>query len=188
MGKEILEPIHGIDLKTYVAISKKLMAGINEEKILQAMSLDKSTWDEINTLWVQRMTQDETFELITLFGQYNADESTHPNLEGLTAETSQEGADNLALLKSDRYFYEELAAAKDAAYEYGIDGVQWIKDNFGINLADFQTVAMQYTDNRDINNSEEMLHYAQYHDEKKEEYAQHFAAMQGGNIADDVEF
>lgn len=32
-------------------------------------------------------------------------------------------------MRSDRYLYEELNRARQAEYEYGYDGAQWIQDN-----------------------------------------------------------
>jgi hypothetical protein len=187
MGKKYLEPIHGISLKDYVAITKKMASGIDPQLIYKAMGIDEAIFDEINTLWPQRMAEDTTFEVMTLFSQYFAEETTHPNLENLNADISAEGEDNLKRLKTDRYFYEELCAARNAANNYGLDGAKWILENFGINLADFQTVAMQHWSNKS-GNSEEILEFADYRQEKQDEYEAMFAKQQGGNIADDVEF
>ncbi len=75
-----------------------------------------------------------------------------------------------------------------AAYEYGYDGTQWIQDNFGISLGDFQTVSMQWRPTGNIENYETNRHYLDYRDQKQKEYAEKFAAEQGGNVADEVEF
>jgi hypothetical protein len=191
MSDSLLEPIHGISLQDYVAITKSMTAGIDPELIYKAMDIDEAIFDEINEAWPKRMAEDESYEITMLFSQYYADETPHPKLVNLNAEISEEGATNLERLKTDRHFYEELSAARDAAFEYGIDGVQWILDTFGINLADFQTVAMQVWSARELDSAEdskELLEFALYRDNKKEEYEIFFAKQQGGNIADDIEF
>jgi hypothetical protein len=191
MSNKLLEPIHGISLQDYVAITKSMTAGIAPDLIYKAMGINEAIFDEINEAWPKRMAEDESYEITMLFSQYYADETPHPRLAHLSAEISEEGAENLERLKTDRYFYEELSAARDAAFAYGIDGAQWMLDTFGINLADFQTVAMQVWAARDLDsaeNSEEQLEFAHYRSEKKEEYEAFFAKQQGGNVADDINF
>lgn len=105
---------------------------------------------------------------------------------------SEEGKVNLEKIKTDRYFYEELSGARQAAYDYGYDGAQWIQDNFGISLGDFQSVAMKWSEvqNEEVrnNNTDNVHHFVDYQQKKQEEYAAKFASEQGGNVADDVEF
>jgi len=185
----LLAPIHGISLRDYAAITMKLSSGIEPNAILNALGIDEVIWSEINTLWPKRMQEDESFTVSTLFGQYFMEGATHPKLENLVAEVSEDGKANLEKLKTDRYFYEELCGARQAAYEYGIDGAQWIQDNYGVSLGDFQAVAMEWMTGQNLNwNSDDINHYLNYQQEKQKEYAAKFAAEQGGNVADDVEF
>jgi hypothetical protein len=190
MAEAILEPIHGVSLKDYVAMTKKMTEGVDSALVWKAMGIDSAVWDELNTLWPQRLAEDSSFEISKLWGRYFADETPHPKLAGLKAAISPKGQENLERIKNDRYFYEELSGARGAAYEYGLDGAQWILDQFGINLADFQTVAMQHMEARNAGteSEEDTLRYLEYQTEKKEEYAKKFAAAQGGNVADDIEF
>lgn len=184
-----LAPIHGVDLKKYTAIGLKLIAGIPEETVLKAVNIDPVIWQEINEKWIQRMSEDTTYTVTSLYGQYFAEKPTLPELEHLQAEQTEEGKANLLRLQEDAYYYYELTGARQAAYDYGLDGAQWIMDNFGISLGDFQSVAMQYMEERNKNfSSADITHYLNYQDEKEKEYAAKFAEEQGGNIADDVEF
>lgn len=184
-----LEPVHGISLKEYTAMCLKISAGVEYTAVCKAMGIEPAIWEELNTIWPQRMGEDTSFTVTTLFGQYYAENPVIPQLENLQAVVSEDGIVNLEKLKTDRYFYEELAGARQAAYEYGIDGAQWILDNYGINLADFQSVAMQWLTEQNQNwNSQEIMEFSDYQQEKQKEYAAKFAAEQGGNIADDVTF
>lgn len=184
-----LEPVHGVDLRTYTAMCLKISAGVDYLEVCKAMGFESVVWEELNTIWPQRMGEDTSFTVTTLFGQYYAENVTVPQLENLKAEVSEEGAANLERIRTDRYFYEELAGARQAAYEYGIDGAQWILENFGINLADFQSVAMQWMTEQNQNwNSADITEFHDYQQAKQKEYAAKFAAEQGGNIADDVNF
>lgn len=185
----LLEPVHGVSLRDYTAMCLKISAGIDYQEVCKAMGLESVIWEELNTIWPQRMGEDTSFTVTTLFGQYYAENVTLPQLENLKAEISEDGLANLEKIKTDRYFYEELAGARQAAYEYGIDGAQWILDTFGINLADFQSVAMQWMTEQNQNwNSSDITEFHDYQQQKQKEYAAKFAAEQGGNIADDVTF
>jgi len=188
-GNPFLEPVHGIDLRAYTAMTLKISAGVDYLEVCKAMGIEPAVWEELNTIWPQRMAQDTSFTVTTLFGQYFAENVTLPQLENVNAEISEEGAANLEKIRTDRYFYEELAGARQAAYEYGIDGAQWILENFGINLADFQSAAMQWMTEQNQNwSSDDIHHFHDYQQGKQKEYAAKFAAEQGGNIADDVNF
>jgi hypothetical protein len=168
----------------------KLASGANLESVCKAMGVDAAVWDELNTLWPQRMAEDPTFELAMLYGQYFAAGVTNPKLLNIETNISPEGKANLERLKNDRYFYEELCGARTAAYNYGLDGSQWILENFGIGLGDFQSVAMQHMAKR-TNGSEDIMEtkeFLEYQQEKQKEYEAKFAAERGGNVADDIEF
>jgi hypothetical protein len=185
-----LEPIHGISFEDYAQMAIKIASGASVESVCEAMGIEVSIWDEVNTLWPQRMQEDSSFELVMLYGNYFAAGVTNPKLVNLGTNISAEGKRNLERIKNDRYFYEELCGARTAAYNYGLDGAQWILDNFGISLGDFQSVAMQHMAKRS-NGSEDIMEtkaYIEYQQEKQKEYEAKFAAERGGDIADDIEF
>jgi hypothetical protein len=185
----LLEPIHGISLKDYAAMAVKMSQGVDYLVVCKAMGIELAIWEELNTLWPKRMQEDGSFTVTTLYGQYFMEGSDHPKLNAIQPEVSANGKDALDKMKTDRYFYEELCGARQAAYAYGLDGAQWIQDNFGVSLGDFQMVAMQWMTEQNKNfNSEDISRYFDYQQEKEKEYAAKFAAEQGGNIADDVEF
>ena len=189
-GNPLLEPVHGIDMRTYTAMAKKIAAGVDYKDVCKAMGLEPIIWEELNTIWPQRMTEDTTYTVTTLFGKYYAEDlSDITQLANLEPQMSDKGKETLEKMKTDPYFYEELEGARQAAYEYGIDGAQWILDNFGVNLAQFQEVAMMYMERRNAGwDSEEITDRLNYRQEKQKEYAAKFAQEQGGNVADDVEF
>lgn len=184
----LLAPVHGISLRDYAAMVIKISQGVNEADVQKAMGIDAAIWDELNTIWAQRMGEDSTFGVINLYGQYFAENVTHPKLENVAANVSAGGAANLEKIKTDRYFYEELCGARQAAYDAGLDGAQWIFDQYGISLGDFQVVAMQWMTHPDSQNTAAITKYLDYQQEKQKEYAAKFAEQQGGNIADDVTF
>jgi hypothetical protein len=192
MSNPLLEPIHGVSLYDYATISAKIASGISQEDILKALGIENAVYEEASALWVTRMQEDKNFEIITVFGQYFGEADNHPKLSGLKPQTSAEGNANLEKLKTDRHFYEELCGARIAAYQYGYDGAQWILDNFGITLGDFQSVAVQWANASQAeahsDNYEQVHYWANFQQQKQTEYAEKFAKEQGGNIGDDVEF
>lgn len=190
-GNPLYEPIHGISLYDYAGIAHAMAQGVPEETILKAIGIEKAVWEEVNILWPERMKEDASFGIMTKYGEYFATAGQHPKLAHLksAAAAAAEGNPNLEQLKTDRYFYEELCGARTAAYEYGLDGAQWILENFGINLSDFQAVAMDWmTAQNQQFNSSEIQHYMDYQLQKQKEYSEKFAKEQGGNIADDIAF
>lgn len=185
----LLEPIHGISLEDYAAACAKA-ASMQFEDILTALGIEKPVWDEVSTLWNKRMAEDSSFTVINLYTQYMGEADRNPKFSNIAqTEISAEGKTNIEKLKNDYYFYLELNGARQAAYEYGIDGAQWIDDNYGIPLIEFQQVAMEHMKTRNMNfNSEQVLKDDEYQQAKQAEYAKKFAAEQGGNVADDIEF
>lgn len=192
MNNPLLEPIHGVSLFDYAAVSAKIAAGIAQTDVLKTLGIESAIYEEASALWVARMQEDSTWAVTMEFGKYFGEVENHPKLKDLKVAVSKEGNENLEKLKTDRYFYEELCGARVAAYNYGLDGAQWILDNYDINLGDFQTIAVKWsTDNQkdvDSQNYENVKHFTNYQLEKQNEYAERFAKEQGGNIADDIEF
>ena len=185
----LLQPIHGISLEDYAAIAFKITEGAKYEDILSAFGIDTAVYEEVSALWVKRMQEDTTYSVVMLFGQYQTTAPQHPKLSGIVVEMSDREKETFEKLKQDRLFYEELCGARSAAYEAGLDGSQWLLDNFGISLGAFQQVASMYMDqdskNIDLNRS---LKYSNYMEKKMQEYAAKFAAEGGGGAADDIDF
>lgn len=188
----LLEPIHGISLYDYSAINAKIVSGMTEEEVCKIFQIEPAVWQEASALWIARMQQDTDFVIAGLMGKYFADADNHPKFKNQKTSERKSNPANLDRLKTERYYFEELNGAREAAYDYGFDGAQWIEDNFGITLSDFQGVAMQWSAPNNQEFSPEAIQkvqeYFNYREEKKKEYAEKFAAEQGGNIADDIEF
>ncbi len=184
----LLQPIHGISLKDYGAAGSKMASGIEPEIVCKALGIELPVWEEVNTLWMKRMQEDGTFTVTSLYGKYFGMANDHPLLGSLTAAASAEGISNIERINNDTYFCYELIGARDAAYAHGLDGAQWIVDTFGVPLGEMQSAAMKWSAEIRRRGDDQLVHFIQYQNEKKEEYAARFAAEQGGNVADDIEF
>ncbi|WP_143305109.1 DUF6620 family protein [Chitinophaga vietnamensis] len=189
MSNPLLEPIHGITLEDYSAACAKLGSGMSEDAVAKALGVELPVWQEANLLWPERMKQDSSFQIVTLFGQYFGQADQHPKFSGVQA-APLAGANtaNIEKIKSDRSFYEELEVARQVAYEYGHDGAQWIVDKYGIPLGDFQVAASIWNDQIQQELQRDAPGYMQRQDAYRAKYQQQFAQAQGGNVADDIEF
>ena len=178
----MLQPIHGVSLQDYAAAASKMANGMSADEVCKRLGIDMPVWDEVNQLWVKRMQQDQTMAVMSLYGQYFGSANTHPKFSD-SKNSSNKGEDYLTKIQNDEAFYYELNGARQAAYEAGLDGAQWIQDNYGISLGDFQSVAMKWMSN--MSNIQKML---QYQEQKQREYAEKFSKEMGGGVADDIEF
>lgn len=184
----LLAPIHGISLYDYSAANARLANNVPVDAVCKALGIEIPVWEDASNQWVQRMQADPDFVIAMQMGTYFSQADQHPKLGALKPEGGAAGNEYFTRISSDRYFYEELAAAREAAYEAGLDGAQWMLDEFGIALGDFQQVAMQWMESSRGEDYEITRDYLDYHQEKKAEYAERFAGEQGGNIADDIDF
>lgn len=185
----LLEPIHGVTLQDYAAISYYVASGSDFDAMVKQLGIDYAVYQEANTLWAKRMEEDTTMTVVTLFGQYYGTADQHPKLQAVAVELSPKGKETIEKMKSDRFFYEELCGARTAAFEYGLDGSQWIMDNYGVSLGEFQKVSTYHMeqDQKHIL-IEEQKKYIDYLDKMTEKYKKIFAEQQGGNVADDISF
>lgn len=183
----LLEPIHGISLEDYSAACAKLGSGLSEEAIAKALGVELPVWQEVNLLWPERMKQDQTYEIMTLFGQYFAQAGQHPKFSN-AVNGGAEDAGYTAQIKADKDFYQELEVARNVAYEYGLDGAQWIADKYGITLGDFQIAASKWNTQIHADIQADFQEYTQKQDAYNAKYRQLFASAQGGNVADDITF
>ena len=185
----LLAPIHGVTLEDYSAGCAKIANGVSEEAVAAALGVEVPVWQEANLLWPERMKQDETYHIMTLFGQHFGAAEQHPKLGGLQPGASAAGnAGNTERIKNDIDFYEELEVARQIAYEYGIDGAQWIVDEYGISLGDFQIAASNWMTEIHKNLAEDFDTHNERQNAWQEKYRKHFADAQGGNVADDISF
>lgn len=177
----LLEPIHGVTLEDYSAACAKMGSGLSEDQVAKALGVEMPVWQE-------RMKEDTTYQVVTLFGQHFGTADQHPKFSNLQAEVSPEAAGYIEKIKTDKDFYQELEVARQVAYDYGLDGASWIADQYGISLGDFQIAASIWNDQIHKDIAADSQKYRQTQDAYKEKYTRKFAHAQGGNVADDIEF
>lgn len=184
----LLAPIHGITLQDYSAACAKIGSGLSEEEVAKALGVELPVWQEANVLWPERMKQDGTFHIVTLFGQYFGEADQHPKFNNMQVPASPANTGNVEKIKEDMAYYQELEVARQVAYDFGLDGAQWILDNYGITIGDFQIAASKWNVQLHQQIAADYAGYNARQAEWQAKYKQHFAAAQGGNVADDITF
>src|SRR3954471_20901682 len=104
----LLAPIHGVTLEDYSAACARIANGVSEAAVAAALGIEVPVWQEANLLWPERMKQDETYHIMTLFGQYFGAVEQHPKLGALQPSASAGNAANTERIKTDKDYYEEL--------------------------------------------------------------------------------
>lgn len=77
------ETISGMTLADYAAASAKLSAGVLSEPICTALGITETQFNEGCAGWVQRMTDDTSFQVSTQFAEHFAAAASHPKLGNL---------------------------------------------------------------------------------------------------------
>lgn len=182
----LLQPIHGISLQDFAAAGGIMLKGIAEKDVLRILEVEKPMWDEVNVLWQQRMQQDMSFTLMTLYSEAYSNVDRHPkfaNARFIAATSRSTSKENVEKVNQDAMFYAELAGARQAAISFGYDGAQFVLDNFGVSLEDMQAASLKHMANH------AMIEKITTETTKKEkEYESRFIKELGPGIADDIEF
>ena len=95
MRNPLLEPIHGISLYDYAAVSAKMSSGTETNEICMAFGIEPAIFEEASAIWITRMQKDNTFELTQLFARYFGEADLHPKLKNLQANSNTEGISSL---------------------------------------------------------------------------------------------
>ena len=139
---EIVEPIEGVTVELYAQISAKAAQGMTPEQLDQELAqhgLDRPTWDRASAGWMQRMQNDTTATIATIYGkafqgagqgQFGAAAQAHAatNYDG----TAAAGAEPIPFDKCC-----EIQGAMQAWSETGQDVNAMLQQTFQMNAADF---------------------------------------------------
>lgn len=184
----LLAPIQGITLEDYSAACAKMGSGLSEEQVAKALGVAMPVWQEANLGWQERMKEDTTYQIVTLFGQHFGTADQHPKFSNLQAVLSPEATAYVEKIKTDKDFYQELEVARQVAYDHGLDGAGWVADQYGISIGDFQIAASIWNEQIHQDIAADSQKYVRTQDAYKEKYNQHFANNRAGDVAGDIEF
>jgi len=188
----LMQPVHGITLYDYAAGMGKLGENVSEDQISTALGVERPIWDEARKIWEARMKEDTSFNVANVYAKYYGDYKKHEKLASLsplpgaapkTDVPEAEITANLKRIEEDKYFFFEMQSAMQAAYDNGIDGAEWLLENIGVTISQFNSAGAKYM--TDFSLVAQMM---DFQDQKQKEYNKQFAQGLGGSIADDVNF
>ncbi|MEH6307698.1 DUF6620 family protein [Olivibacter sp. CPCC 100613] len=186
-----LQPVHGITIFDYAAGAAKIGEGCSEEQICLALGVERPMWDEAQVTWNNRMRDDKSFNVVSVYSKYFGMIKEHEKLGGLQPEKapvtqveSEAAKATLHRLETDKYYFFEIQGAMQAAYDNGIDGAQWLIDELGLTVSQVNSAGTKWMGDFNI-----MAQMIDYQDQKKKEYSERFSSESGtGGIADDIKF
>jgi hypothetical protein len=160
--------------------------GIDEAVMLKALNIEKPIWDEVNSLWINRISNDKKREVLNLWMNYQNEEIDHPVLLSLL--NIKPTSDYGEKLCEDYFFYNELNAIMAASEKCGMDTMHFIKEKFGLTQYDLQKSSIEWG-SRDFEITSKMKFEGfNYYEQKYKEWYEVFSKDLGGNIADEVTF
>ncbi|MGK9118417.1 DUF6620 family protein [Olivibacter jilunii] len=186
-----LQPVHGVTIFDYAVGAAKLGEGCTEEQICRALGIERPMWDEAQVTWNNRMRDDKSFNVVSVYSKYFGMVKEHEKLGVLqpdnapaTQVESETAKANLQRLETDKYYFFEIQGAMQAAYDNGIDGAQWLIDELGLTVSQVNSAGTQWMNDFNI-----MAQMIDYQDQKKKEYSERFSSESGANgIVDDIKF
>lgn len=191
---QILEPVEGIDIKTYSFTQARAMGVGNDmgkwAAILAENGMDQAKWDRVNTEWQRRMSgqagdMNATMALMTEYGKYfgmaqqgqfGASAAANAGQAGtLNQGQGAVGAEPCTLER-----YAEIGGAQSAWSQQGRDVNAMLQQQFGMNALDWSNLS-QYWSAKIGGDYRIGLRYS----ELQTHYEQQYKA-QGGSFDDDL--
>jgi len=174
-------PIEGISFEQYATIQAKMSQGKSQAELLQEYSIENVSWEKACIGWADRMREDDTYALVTEYGQFFNNTAV-----GQFAETGKEVANALSTkqaAKGDEPMsleqYVEIMCAQSAAALQGKDVLK-VAESYGINAADYGTVGMYW--------STKMASDMNVANQFSKLYAKYEAKFNSGSASDDISF
>jgi len=184
-GSGAMDPVHGITLEDWAGANAKIVSGTPLEDLLRVLNVEKPQWDEATATWMARMSADTTFSISTAYAAAFTD-SNIGRFANSGLAVAPDSPMKIAAMENLE-LYVEIFCAQSAAYQFGLDGAQYVKDTWGLSLMDTSTLGMHWSarmqDDIDV-----MRAYGDLTSAFDAKYKEHFAAAQGGNVGDDIEF
>ena len=139
---EIVEPIEGVSVELYAQISAKQAQGMDTAQLdaeLAQNGLDRAVWDRASAGWMQRMQNDTTATIATIYGK--AFTSSGQGQFGAAAQAhSATGYDGTAAAGAEPVPFDkicEVQGAVSAWSDTGQDVNALLQQTFQMNAADF---------------------------------------------------
>ncbi|CAN5919132.1 hypothetical protein BH11MYX3_BH11MYX3_39950 [soil metagenome] len=192
---QILEPVEGIDLKTYSFTQARAMGVGNDlgkwAAILAENGMDQAKWDRVNTEWQRRMSgqggdMNATMALMTEYGKYfgmaqqgqfGASAAANAGQAGNLDHGQDAVGDEPCTLER----YAEIGGAQSAWSQQGRDVNAMLQQQFGMNALDWSNLS-QFWSAKIAGDYRIGLQYSEMQTKFEEQYK-----AQGGSFADDLD-
>ncbi len=184
-GSGLMDPVHGITLEDWAGANAKIVSGTALEDLLRVLGVEKPQWDEASATWMARMSADATFSITTAYAAAFTDSNIGRFANSGLAVAPDSAAKTAAMDSLE--LYTEIFCAQSTAYQFGMDGAQYVKDTWGLSLMDTSAIGMHWSQQMQ-DDMGLMRAYSDLMDTYNAKYKAQFAAAQGGNVGDDIEF
>jgi hypothetical protein len=155
----ILEPVEGVDIKTY-AFTQARAASIGNDMgkwaaILAEAGMDQAKWERVSAEWTRRMSgqagdMNATMALMTEYGKYFGQAGQGQFGAAAAANAGQagnlnagQGATGAAPCTMERY--AEIGGAQSAWAQQGRDVNQMLQQQFGMNAMDWSNLSQYWS-------------------------------------------
>jgi hypothetical protein len=193
VSSELLEPIEGVDIKTYAQLAATRAGGMSQEdflKQLAANGMDMEKYNRVEKGWNDRMSSDSTATVATEYGkafsgagagQYGAAGQAAAGFATTGDGTTGVVADGPEPIPFEKYC--EIQGAQTAWSNTGQDVNAMLQSTFEMSALDFSNLSA-YWMSKYAADPELMTKY----DELTNKYQQQYSGGAGGDQDGDIEF
>lgn len=185
---ELLEPIEGVSVELYAQISAKSAQGMSVEELqaeLAQHGLDKPTWDRASEGWMQRMQNDTTATIATIYGKAFQG-AGQGQFGGAAQAAAGTGYDGTAAGGPEPIPFEkacEIQGATSAWSETGQDVNAMLQQTFQMNAADWASANHWWMTQL----TADVARFDEYNS-KVEAYKEKYKGAAGGPTDQDIAF
>lgn len=174
----LLDPIKGIDMKTWAAANAKIAGGMDLDEVLKVVGTEKPIWDEVSAEWTARMSQDTTFAISKVYGDAFVNSNIGKFADAGNSQNVGSTASNNDIYE-DFELYVKVMCHQNMGAAQGKDAAS-ILQQYGLTVTDWSTVGMHWvtkmaTDTRMALKMGELM----------EKYNAEFASAK---VGDDIDF
>ena len=177
----LLDPIDGVDMKTWAAANAKIANGMGLEEVLAIVGVEKPVWDKLSADWNTRMSQDTTYAIASVYGEafVNSNIGAFANNMETSASQASDVNPTGSNPKEDFDLYIKIMCHQSVGATQGKDAAGILKE-YGLNVADWASVGQHWSMQMATNTK-----LAIQMSKLMEQYTAEFAS---GSVADDISF
>jgi hypothetical protein len=178
------EAIHGITFDDYAATNAFLAQGKELDTLLPVLGVEAPQWEEAEAYWLNQMTNDDSFRLITRYGEIFQNPAAG-KFAGQKTETSSSALERIPDMES----YIKVGEHMSVATKYGVDA-QTLLGQYGLTVMDWSQVGMHWMQfmNARFDDQQFMGWFSATHQHYREHFEEEYRKSQGGGLGEDIQF